>query len=76
MFLGAWHSGLAWQVVPGPVWFVAKTMGLVVVIMWLRWTLPRLRVDQLMHVCWKVLIPVSLVLLIGLGVQMWVFPGR
>lgn len=76
MFLGSWNSGLPWQVVPGPVWFVAKTLGLVCVIMWLRWTLPRLRVDQLMHVCWKVLIPISLVLLIGLGVQMWVFPVR
>ena len=76
MFLGAWNSFLPWQILPGPVWFIAKAFGLVVVMMWLRWTLPRLRVDQLMHVCWKVLIPISFVLLIGLGVQMWVFHGR
>ncbi len=50
-----------------------KTFFLVAVVMWIRWTLPRLRVDQLMHVCWKVLIPISFVLLIGLGAQMWIF---
>ncbi len=73
MFLGGWNSFLPWQVLPGPIWFLAKTFFLVLVIMWLRWTLPRLRVDQLMYVCWKVLIPISFVLLIGLGVQMWLF---
>jgi NADH-quinone oxidoreductase subunit H len=73
MFLGAWNSFLPWQVLPGPVWFLMKTFSLVVVIMWLRWTLPRLRVDQLMHVCWKVLIPIAFVLLIGLGTQMLIF---
>jgi NADH-quinone oxidoreductase subunit H len=72
MFLGAWHSFLPWDILPGPVWIIGKSFALVFVIQWIRWTLPRLRVDQLMHVCWKVLIPVSLVLLIGVGVQMWV----
>jgi NADH-quinone oxidoreductase subunit H len=76
MFLGAWNSPLPWQILPGPVWVLLKVGFLIVVIMWLRWTLPRLRVDQLMHVCWKVLIPISLLLLVGLGVQMWLFPGR
>lgn len=76
MFLGAWNSFLPWQILPGPIWFIGKAFFLVVVIMWLRWTLPRLRVDQLMHTCWKVLIPISMVLLIGVGVQMWLFPGK
>lgn len=76
-FLGAWGAPvpihLGHSVIPGVVWFLVKCFSLILVMMWLRWTLPRLRVDQLMHVCWKVLIPVSFLLLIGLGLQMIVF---
>lgn len=77
LFLGGYlapHESLqtlAWLGWPnvglGPVWLVAKAWGLVFVMMWLRWTLPRLRVDQLMYVAWKVLLPVAFALLIVIG---------
>jgi NADH-quinone oxidoreductase subunit H len=63
LFLGGWNS----PVLAGPVAFMAKAVALVFVQMWLRWTLPRLRVDQLMYVSWKVLLPASFVLVIGAG---------
>jgi len=72
LFLGGWSQALpvSWvpnQLIPGPVMFTFKVLLLIFVQMWLRWALPRLRVDQLMYVCWKVMLPFALVLLLGSG---------
>jgi NADH-quinone oxidoreductase subunit H len=56
--------------------FVTKTLLLYYVVIWVRWTLPRLRVDQLMVVCWKYLTPISLFNLVGVAVWMVAFDGQ
>lgn len=61
LFLGGW----AGPVVDGPWWFLAKTYGLLLVLMWFRWTYPRVRFDQLLNICWKWLIPLSLINLVA-----------
>ena len=53
--------------------FFTKAMLLSFVVLWWRWTLPRLRVDQLMGVCWKYLIPIGFACLVGQGFWMWLF---
>jgi NADH-quinone oxidoreductase subunit H len=53
--------------------FFTKAMLISFVVLWWRWTLPRLRVDQLMGVCWKYLIPIGFACLVGQGFWMWLF---
>jgi NADH-quinone oxidoreductase subunit H len=69
-FLGGWSSPFS-GFMNGPVWgifwFIIKSLFLVFMQIWLRWTLPRLRVDQLMYVSWKVLTPWLFVCLIAVG---------
>lgn len=69
LFMGGWAAPFPFlSGVPGIVWFLGKTMFLVFIMMWLRWTLPRVRVDQLMSLCWKYFLPISFVNILGAGV--------
>lgn len=70
LFLGGWmplHFGsgnsfnMVMDFIPGIFWFLGKTFFLIFVIMWFRWTFPRLRIDQLLVLEWKYLLPISLV---------------
>lgn len=60
LFLGGWHGPF----LPPVAWFFIKTYAVVTLLMWIRWTFPRIRVDQLMEFAWKYLIPIALVNLI------------
>lgn len=53
------------EVIPGWIWFLSKTAFMVFLLLWIRPTFPRLREDQLQKFAWKILIPVSLVLILG-----------
>ena len=70
LFLGGWSSPFG-TFLSGPVWgafwLIGKAMVFVFLQIWIRWTLPRLRVDQLMYTSWKVLIPFLFVCLFAVG---------
>jgi NADH-quinone oxidoreductase subunit H len=66
LFFGGWKPlpFLGFLPVPGLIWFLAKTYVLIFVVIWVRWTFPRLRFDQLMNFCWKIMIPAALLHLV------------
>lgn len=62
-FLGGWQSPFSGSLdspLMGIFWMLSKTAFLIFIMIWIRWTVPRLRVDQLMHLCWKVFLPIGL----------------
>ncbi len=78
LFLGGWmpfHIG-HWtsfnnvmDYIPSPLWFFGKTFFIIFIIMWFRWTFPRLRVDQLLDLEWKYLLPISMVNLLAIALM-------
>lgn len=85
LFLGGWmplHVGtwagfnrvMDW--IPSSLWFFGKTFLLIFLIMWFRWTFPRLRIDQLLNLEWKYLLPISMVnilLVTAMAIMGWHF---
>ncbi|PYO19547.1 MAG: NADH-quinone oxidoreductase subunit NuoH [Candidatus Rokuibacteriota bacterium] len=65
LFLGGWLGpGPAWL---GPLWFLAKAVLVFLVVTWVRWSFVRIRVDQILAISWKLLLPATLVLLLATG---------
>lgn len=85
LFLGGWHTGLLPAEATSQFGFwlgnllnlstlIAKGTLLVLVMMWMRWSLPRLRIDQVMTTCLKYFVPIACVLLVGVGVWQVLVP--
>ncbi|MBE0447515.1 MAG: NADH-quinone oxidoreductase subunit NuoH [Actinobacteria bacterium] len=68
LFLGGWHG--PGPVILAPVWLLIKVFGVIYVLMWVRWTFPRFRIDQVMDLGWKVLLPMALVNILVTGIIM------
>ena len=90
LFLGAWNSplpanwalsgGSIWAkainglLFSGPIWFLAKCVFLLYVQLWIRWTLPRIRIDQVLYACVQVIFPITLACLLGHTLWAVLFP--
>jgi NADH-quinone oxidoreductase subunit H len=62
LFLGGWQAPCApLQFIPSYFWFAVKLAGVLALFIWIRGTLPRLRMDQLMRLAWKFLVPLALI---------------
>jgi NADH-quinone oxidoreductase subunit H len=85
LFFGGWHfpglngsdpahpeitGSLLLCIVRAAVFF-AKTIVIIGLFMWVRWSLPRFRFDQIMNLAWRALIPISLLILLGTAVTIW-----
>jgi len=73
MFLGGWLAPFGWTFIPSWFWFFIKVYVMIFIFMWIRWTYPRIRVDQLMGFGWKVLVPLSLANIFVTGVGMYIY---
>src|ERR1700747_929707 len=75
LFLGGWHSPLSiLQFIPSYLWFFLKLSALLFVYIWVRGTLPRTRVDQIMNFAWKFMLPMAFTCIVAAAV--WHYQGR
>ena len=81
LFLGGWEPfyiggcenfNAVMAYIPQVLWFLGKTAFMIFILMWFRWTFPRLRVDQLMRLEWKILLPIGFInLVVAAAVVLW-----
>lgn len=57
LFLGGWSGPF----LPGPIWFLLKLYFIIFLMLWFRWTFPRVRIDQMLHFGWKIMLPLTLI---------------
>ncbi len=75
LFLGGWQAPFAFlEFIPSWIWFFAKLGALLFVFIWLRGTLPRVRVDHVMNFAWKFMLPMAFACLVGAAV--WHYQAR
>lgn len=75
LFLGGWHAPARWlEFIPSYAWFFAKLFLLLFVFIWVRGTLPRTRVDQVMNFAWKFMLPMAFACLFAAAI--WHYAGR
>jgi NADH-quinone oxidoreductase subunit H len=76
LFLGGWSAPFSFlQWIPSYVWFFTKLLAFIAVFIWIRGTLPRLRMDQLMGLAWKFMLPMTLLNVIDAGIWKLMEPG-
>jgi NADH-quinone oxidoreductase subunit H len=76
LFLGGWSAPFAFlSWIPSYLWFFAKLFGSIGMFIWVRSTLPRLRMDQLMNFAWKFMLPMGLLNLVNVAVWRFLSPG-
>ena len=76
LFLGGWtapFSFLTW--IPSWAWFLGKMLAIVFLFIWIRGTLPRLRMDQLLNLAWKFMLPLALLNIVATGIWFFMGPG-
>jgi len=66
-----WANGIKGLLFSGPIWFLIKCVFFIYLQIWIRWTLPRVRIDQVLYACVQVLLPVAMLLLLGTTLWTW-----
>jgi NADH-quinone oxidoreductase subunit H len=76
LFLGGWSAPLSFLTwIPSWIWFFAKLLAIIAIFIWVRGTLPRLRMDQLMNFAWKFMLPMTLMVILSAGLWRFLSSG-